>query len=249
MPAGVFHAFRVVLLALLCASHAAQQPESPQPEKTTLPSGIDRLAGQDATSHIQYVRLILPGSLRTASSMTAPPPSPAPMLIAQCTLRPNGKSNFELFANFGGATDLAFYPPWTPISPQNLFPPRTEKAVFTMEFLGYTHVKPVRHQWEIPVQTPGQYRYNPPGGGSSTLKRSPTTFVTSSLCRHSALRSTIAPLSSSRRRFSARFAKNRSAGPPVSNASEGSSANYSCNSCISNAGPPVLCFKRFETAC
>jgi len=36
-----------------------------------------------------------------------------------------------------------------------------------MEFLGYTHVKPVRRQWEIPVQTPGQYRYNSPGGGSA----------------------------------------------------------------------------------
>jgi hypothetical protein len=172
MPAGVLHVFPVVLLlALLCASSAAaQQLDSRQPEKTTLPTGIDRLAGQEATSHIQYVRLILLGSLGTASSATDPPPSPAPMLIAQCTLRPNGKSNFELFANFGGATDLAFYPPWTPASPQDLFPPRTETAVFTMEFLGYTHVKPIRRQWEIPVQTPGQYRYNPPGGSSSNLE-------------------------------------------------------------------------------
>ena len=40
----------------------------------------------------------------------------------------------------------------------------------TMEFLGYTHVRPVRRQWEIPVQTPGQYRYNPPGGGSANLE-------------------------------------------------------------------------------
>jgi hypothetical protein len=39
-----------------------------------------------------------------------------------------------------------------------------------MDFLGYTHVKPVRRQWEIPVQTSGQYRYNPPGGGSSNLE-------------------------------------------------------------------------------
>jgi hypothetical protein len=177
MLASPLHAFPVVLvLALLCASHAAQQPESPQPEKTTLLTGIDRLAGHEAASRIQYVRLILPGSLRTAASATvsgplpAPSLSPAPMLIAQCTLRPNGKSYFELFANFGGATDLTFYPPWTPTSPQDLFPPRTEKAVFTMEFLGYTHVKPVRRQWEIPVQTPGQYRYNPPGAGSSNLE-------------------------------------------------------------------------------
>ena len=40
----------------------------------------------------------------------------------------------------------------------------------TMDFLGYTHVKPVRRQWEIPVQTPGQYRYNPPGSGSANLE-------------------------------------------------------------------------------
>jgi hypothetical protein len=92
------------------------------------------------------------------------------MLIAQCTLRPNGKFYLELFANFGGATDLAFYPPWVPASKQDLFPPRTEKVLVTMEFLGYTHVKPVRRQWEIPVQTPGQYRYNPPGGGSANME-------------------------------------------------------------------------------
>jgi hypothetical protein len=82
-------------------------------------------------------------------------------------MKPNGKFSFELFANFGGATDLAFYPPWIPASKDDLFPPRTEKANMTMKFLGYTHVKPVRRQWEIPVQTPGQYRYNPPGSGSA----------------------------------------------------------------------------------
>jgi hypothetical protein len=165
---------RVILLfALLCASPAvtAQQPYAQQPEKTTLAIGIDRLAGQDTTSHIQYVRLILPGSLRIPSPATdSSVPPPAPTLIAQCTLRPDGKSYFELFANFGDATDLAFYSPWTPTSKQDLFPPRTEKATFTMEFLGYTRVKPVRRQWEIPVQTPGQYRYNSPGAGSANLE-------------------------------------------------------------------------------
>jgi len=91
-------------------------------------------------------------------------------MIAQCTTKPNGKSSFELFANFGGATDLAFYPPWIPASKDDLFAPRTEKVNMTMEFLGYTHVKPIRRQWEIPVETPGQYRYNPPGGGSANLE-------------------------------------------------------------------------------
>jgi hypothetical protein len=171
MPANLPHAATVAfLLSLPCAPCAVtgQQTDTQTPEKTTLSTGIDRLAGQDATSHIQYVRLILSGSLRTAAE--SPAPSPAPTLIAQCTFRPNGRSFFELFANFGGATDLAFYPPWTPTSKEDLFPPQTQKTTFTMEFLGYTHVKPVRRQWEIPVQTPGQYRYNPPGGGSANLE-------------------------------------------------------------------------------
>ena len=155
------------LFALLCVGStlAAQQPE-----KTALPSGIDRLTGQESNSHIQYVRLVLSGSLRTPSPTNSPAPSAPPTLIAQCTRRPDGKYYFELFANFGGATDLAFYPPWTPTSKQDLFPPRTEKATLTMEFLGYTQVKPVRRQWEVPVQTPGQYRYNPPGAGSANLE-------------------------------------------------------------------------------
>jgi hypothetical protein len=177
MPADFLHPVRAVFaLGLLCSSSVifAQQPEHrakdpDQPEKTTLASGIDRISGLETTSHIQYVRLILSGSIHT-SSLDSSAPLPGPMLMAQCTLKPNGKSSFELFANFGGATDLAFYPPWTPASSQDLFAPRTEKVNVTMDFLGYTHVKPVRRQWEIPVQTPGQYRYNPPGGGSANLE-------------------------------------------------------------------------------
>jgi hypothetical protein len=173
MLASSLHVFPVtVLFALLCAPSAVtpQQLDSQKPEGTTLAPGVDRLAGQEATSRIQYVLLVLPGTLRTPSSADSPAPSAVPTLIAQCTLRPDGRSYFELFANFGGATDLAFYPPWTPTSKQDLFPPRTEKATFTMEFLGYTQVKPVRRQWEIPVQTPGQYRYNPPGAASANLE-------------------------------------------------------------------------------
>jgi hypothetical protein len=178
MPACFLRPVHAVFsLALLCSSSAisAQSLEhrtadTNQPEKTTLASGIDRISGLEATSNIHYVRLILSGSLHLSSSSDSPPPSPRPMLIAQCTLKPNGKSAFELIANFGGATDLAFYPPWTPTSRQDLFPPQTDKVILTMEFLGYTHVKPVRRQWEIPVQAPGQYRYNPPGGGSPNLE-------------------------------------------------------------------------------
>ena len=178
MPACALNPVRAVLtLGLLCFCSAifAQQPEhravdTEQPEKTTLASGINRISGLEPTSNIHYVRLVLSGSLHTPSLADSPAPSPRPTLIAQCTLKPNGNSSFELFANFGGATDLAFYPPWTPASKQDLFPPRTDKVNLTMDFLGYTHVKPVRRQWEIPVQTPGQYRYDPPGGGSSNLE-------------------------------------------------------------------------------
>jgi hypothetical protein len=173
MPERLLHAALVSLvLAVLCASQAlnAQQANSEQPEKTTLGSGIERVAGQEASSHIRYVRLALAGPPQNSSAVDSADHPPPPMLIAQCTLRPNGKSVFELFATFNGALDMTFYPPWTPTSKEDLFPPRTDKVTITMEFLGYTHVKPVRRQWEIPVQTPGQYRYNPPGGGSQNLE-------------------------------------------------------------------------------
>jgi hypothetical protein len=167
----------VFALAFLCSStaiSAGQQEQrtvdTDQPEKSTLASGVDRISGLETASKIHYVRLIHSGSLLSPSTTESPAPSPGPTLIAQCTLKPTGKSSFELFANFGGATDLAFYPPWVPTSSHDLFPPRTEKVNMTMEFLGYTHVKPVHRQWEIPVQTPGQYRYNPPGGGSANLE-------------------------------------------------------------------------------
>jgi hypothetical protein len=169
---------RAVLLTLMLAifglasafgkGQTAEQPDHPQLIKTTLADGIDRIAGQEPASRIQYVRLALAGSLHLPA--TGDSTTPSPTLIAQCTLRPNGKSYFELFANFGGATDLAFYPPWKPSSQDDLFPPPTQKVVMTMDFLGYTHVKPVRRQWEIPVETPGQYRYNPPGSRSSNLE-------------------------------------------------------------------------------
>jgi hypothetical protein len=160
----------VVAFGMLCTSFAlcAQQPDQSQPQKTTIPTQIDRIAGQEPSSRIQYVRLILTGSLHSPTDN--PPPTPPPTLIAQCTQRPNGRSYFEVFANFGGATDLAFYPPWTRTSEDDLFPPRTEKVLLTMDFIGYTHVKPVRRQWEVPTQTPGQYRYNSPGSGSSNLE-------------------------------------------------------------------------------
>jgi len=158
-----------VIAPVFGEERSAEQPDPSSVVKTTLASGVDWIAGQEPVSQIKYVRLILAGSLHPAAA-ESPTPAPSPTLIAQCTQHPNGKSYFELFANFGGVTDLSFYPPWKRTSEEDLFPPRTEKVSITMDFLGYTHVKPVRRQWEIPVQTPGQYRYNPPGVGSSNLE-------------------------------------------------------------------------------
>jgi hypothetical protein len=112
MPRCFLHSVQTVFaLVLLCFPSviSAQQPdprivETDQPEKTTLPSGVNRIAGLEANSKIHYVCLIPFESLDTPSL------GDSPSLIAQCTLKPSGKSSFELFANFGGATDLTFYP-------------------------------------------------------------------------------------------------------------------------------------------
>src|ERR1700722_7169313 len=72
-----------------------QQPESDSaaPHTTTLASGVDRLAGTEPSSHIQYARLILKGALHGVAKGAADltPPEAPPILIAQCSLRPNGK--------------------------------------------------------------------------------------------------------------------------------------------------------------
>lgn len=161
----------LVLVRVPLHAQPPNQPSTPQPENTTF-AGLDRLAGTEPSSNIKYARLILKGSLHAAGKAIADPPAPdpPPVLIAQCSLRPNGKYFFEVFASFGDATDLAFYPPWKPANSQDLFPPRTDKVAVTMDFLGYTHVKPFRRQWEIPVQTPALYRYNSPGVGSPNLE-------------------------------------------------------------------------------
>jgi hypothetical protein len=167
-----------LILSCIVASRAqSQQPETPvtsQPERTTLPSGIGRVAGTDQPSAIQYTRLILSGSLHSAGKAASdpPPPNPLPILVAQCSMRPGQKYFFEMFANFGGPADLRFYPPWRPKDSHDLFQPANAKVTITMDFLGYTHVKPFRRQWEIPLESPSLYRYNSPGSRSSNLEDS-----------------------------------------------------------------------------
>jgi hypothetical protein len=172
-----------------------------QGQQTALSPGLNRLLGIDQSSHIEYMRLFLDGVLlqppdgassiptmradseasstgrgvvkSPLSGLGAPSPSTTlPTLVVQCTRRPSGKLVFELLANFGGVTDLAYYPPWSPTNSDERFPPRLEKTAITMEFFGYTHVKPVKRQWEALLQPVGQYRYNPPSAGSSNLEDS-----------------------------------------------------------------------------
>ncbi len=157
-----------------------------QAQPTEVGPGLRRLAGTEETQHIEYVRLFLNGTLRTKdtghvensssiSGETSAPrvATPVPVLIAQCTRRANGKMYFEMLENFGGVEDLSYYPPWKPADKNDLFPPDTQKFSFTMEFLGYTHWKPVKRQWEEPLKPGGQYRYNTPGGSSSNMEDIP----------------------------------------------------------------------------
>jgi hypothetical protein len=187
--------FLTIVAAFFFPRHTTAQV----PQTALLP-GLNRLSGIDQTSRIEYVRLFLDGILlpsgvsfapvpvqsdselsraaslaanSSPSGSVAPSPSKVvPTLVAQCTRKPSGKLAFELLANFGGVSDLAYYPPWTRTNSGDLFPPRLEKPAITMEFLGYTHVKPVKRQWEALLQPVGQFRYNPPSAGSSNMEDS-----------------------------------------------------------------------------
>jgi hypothetical protein len=131
-------------------------------------SAIVRLDGIDQPDGIRYLRLYLDGTL-----LPVPPAaqSTPPQLIAQCTRSATGKLTFELLANFGGVADTTYYPPWHPTK-DDLYLPRLKKVNFTLEFLGYTHVKPVKRQWEALIVPQGQYRYNTPSLTSNNMEDS-----------------------------------------------------------------------------
>jgi hypothetical protein len=156
-------------LALVLAGHFAFADEP-----VSLSSGLKRMAGEDAPSKINYVRLFLDGKLLDEHGIAVPltPNISPPALIAQCTQSPSGKLAFELLANFGGVDDLAYYPPWDKARDGGMFAPQLEHVGVTMEFLGYTHVKPVKRQWEVLLQPAGQLRYNRPGVGSPNMEDS-----------------------------------------------------------------------------
>jgi hypothetical protein len=128
--------------------------------------GVTRMAGVESISGISYVLLSVEGKLTSANAETSAPPR----LTAQCTRTAAGKLKFELLADLGGIKEIAYYPPWRPASSTDLYPPRLDKAQVTMEFLGYTRVKPVKRQWEYLLDLPGEMRYATPSLGSSNME-------------------------------------------------------------------------------
>ena len=144
-------------------------------QSATVAPGLVRLGGDDPPSKITYVRFALDGRLldEHGAALAVSVDVAPPRLTAQCTRNPSGKLGFELLADFGGVDDLAYYPPWDHLRDGGLFPPQLLKVSVTMEFLGYTHVKPVKRQWEVLLQPAGQLRYNRPGGDSANMEDLP----------------------------------------------------------------------------
>jgi hypothetical protein len=163
--------FRLVVPALLTtAALGLCVPADAQMQPLT--HGLRKLSGVEPTSKIEYTRIFLDGTLvppnspSNASPLTAASP---PVLIAECTQPPSGKPRFELHAHFGDVQDTAYYPPWHP-TPDDVYPPETVKVTVTMDFFGYTKVKPAKRQWEYLTAPSGELRYNPPSSRSRNLE-------------------------------------------------------------------------------
>jgi hypothetical protein len=158
------------LLAIALVALQDPTSTSPAPLQTLAPD-LARISGVEPTSGITYVRLFLLEDAPRDPSQKTPTAFDLtrPTLTAQCTQDKKGKLRFELFVNFGNITDTAFYPPWRPTLPTD-FPPHIEHATVTMEFIGYTHFKPAKRQFEKVLAPYGQLRYNNPGGGSSNME-------------------------------------------------------------------------------
>ncbi len=167
------HARQVLYLTAIAAPALLALPQclvaQDATHLATIAPNLARTDGIDASSGIAYTRLYL--STEPPATSAAATPSPTldlsqPTLTVQCTRRPNGKFYFELFVNFGGVTDTSYYHPWVPADGGEFAPPTT-KLTLTMDFLGYTHVKPVKRQWERVLQPNGQLRYTPPGADAN----------------------------------------------------------------------------------
>jgi len=173
------HPRQVLYLAALAAAALLALPRyilaQDATHLATIAPNLARNEGTDAASGIAFTRLYVSADTPASTTpATAAAPSPTldlsqPTLTAQCTKRANGKLFFELFVNFGGVTDITFYPPWVR-SEGVMFPPATPKLTLTMEFLGYTKVKPVKREFQYVTKPSGQIRYNSPGLHSSNME-------------------------------------------------------------------------------
>lgn len=163
-------ALRALLaLPILIAQTTSSAPGSTAPGLQILAPNLARLSGVEPGSGITYVRFFLLENPASAPADNAAFDLTRPTLTAQCTQDAKGKLRFELFVNFGNITETRFYPPWRPSAPTE-FPPRTEKLTVTMEFLGYTHMKPAKRQFEKVLEPYGQLRYMNPGIGSANME-------------------------------------------------------------------------------
>jgi hypothetical protein len=143
------------LLLLIAVWAAAQTPAGPA-----------KSSGVDAASGNAYALISTEGRL---VGVDAPPPGAAPRLTAQCAKTPEGKFRFEMLAAFGGVEPVTYVAPWKPAKDQ-AYPPPVETQLATMEFLGYTKVKPVKRQWDALPQLPGEWKYATPGLRSRNLE-------------------------------------------------------------------------------
>jgi hypothetical protein len=131
-----------------------------------MPKGMSRVAGVDAGSGIAYALISVDGKVVGAEVSGAAPPR----LTGVCTRDSRGKLKFELMVDGGGGGPLAFVPPWKQ-SKEELFEPRAVMVNVTMEFLGYTKVKPVKRQWGYVKGMPEELKYGTPGLYSNNLEQ------------------------------------------------------------------------------
>jgi hypothetical protein len=162
----------IFLLPLSSTAFCQQTPAATAPfaapELQVLGPGLARAEG--TTSGVAWTKLLVAGEPVSAGTASASSfDLSRPILTAQCTQDGNGKQFFEIFVNFGGVPDAAFYPPWHETGDAS-FPPRNAMLTLTMEFLGYTRVKPFKRQFERVQQPGGQLRYTPPGRASANME-------------------------------------------------------------------------------
>lgn len=172
---SLFLSFYGLAVTARC-QEAPVAPASPAVPLTAIGAALARSEGVDPSSNLAYVRVFAFSAMPAAIPSPGPnspevgSPLDRPTLTGQCTRDGKGKLRFELFVNFGGVTDPAFYPPWR-AGPHELFAPATPKIKLTLEFLGYTRVAPAKRLFEaVAAPGPAQLRYLPPGGGSSNLE-------------------------------------------------------------------------------